>query len=358
MLQVQVDQSGWPEGDAGAGHDGDRGRAGRRPAAVLNGHFIGRGGWVEGSAQRLGIRHVQPIVSHEDLANLPIVTKDGRKIRLSDVADLARDHQPLTGDAVINQGDGLDAHRREAALGQHPGRDQGVEAALNELRPGLPGIAIDSEIFRPATFIEDAIDNLTKALILGALLMIVMLALFLYLAHRADQRRRHPAVAAVGGAGAERPRSHHQHDGPGRVRDRPRGHRRRRHHRHRERRPAAAAAPSGGRQPVHRQSSSTPRSRCAGPSSTPPSSRSSPSCRSSCSPACPGPSSALALAYALALGLDGRRPDGHAGAQPDLLPQPQVPRAPGVPAGPPMKRGYGCWPGSSTGRAAPTPPWP
>ena len=144
-----------------------------------SGHFIGRGGWVEGSDQRLGIRHVQSIVTHEDLANLPIVTEDGRQIRLSQVADLVRDHQPLIGDAVINQGDGL-MLIVEKPLGQHPGRDQGVEAALDELRPGLQGIAIDAQIFRPATFIEDAIDNLTRALILGALLMIVMLALFLY----------------------------------------------------------------------------------------------------------------------------------------------------------------------------------
>src|SRR5918992_225138 len=107
-----------------------------------NGHFIGRGGWVEGSAQRLGIRHEQPIVGHEDLANMLIV----EKLPWANTLDVTK----------------------------------GIEAALDELRPGLPGIAIDSQIFRPATFIEDAIDNLTRALILGALLMIVMLALFLY----------------------------------------------------------------------------------------------------------------------------------------------------------------------------------
>ena len=29
-----------------------------------------------------------------------------------------------------------------------------VEAALDALRPGLPGVEVDSTIFRPATFIE------------------------------------------------------------------------------------------------------------------------------------------------------------------------------------------------------------
>src|SRR5438552_974570 len=57
---------------------------------------------------------------------------------------------------------------------------RGVEAALAELRPGLPGIAIDSTIFRPATFIEMSIHNLTVALILGCVLVVLVLGAFLY----------------------------------------------------------------------------------------------------------------------------------------------------------------------------------
>jgi CzcA family heavy metal efflux pump len=144
------------------------------------GHFIGRGGWIDSQTGRLGIRHVQPIVTHEHLANLPIATQDGRQIRLSDVANLVRDHQPLTGDAVINQGNGLMLIVEKLPWANTLDVTRGVEAALDELRPGLPGIAVDSTIFRPATFIEDAVDNLTRALILGALLMVLMLALFLY----------------------------------------------------------------------------------------------------------------------------------------------------------------------------------
>jgi CzcA family heavy metal efflux pump len=144
------------------------------------GHFIGRGGWIEDETGRLGVGHVQPIVTHENLANLPIVTDDGRTIQLSDVANLVRDHQPLIGDAVINEGDGLMLIVEKLPWANTLDVTRGVEAALAELRPGLSGIAIDSTIFRPATFIEDAVNNLSRALILGALLMVVMLALFLY----------------------------------------------------------------------------------------------------------------------------------------------------------------------------------
>jgi CzcA family heavy metal efflux pump len=145
-----------------------------------DGNFIGRGGFVDTPTERLGIRHVTPIVTHENLANLPIRTTDGRQIRLSDVADLVRDHQPLIGDAVINEGDGLMLIVEKLPWANTLDVTKGIEAALAEMRPGLQGIAVDSAIFRPATFIEDAIDNLTTALILGALLMIAMLGLFLY----------------------------------------------------------------------------------------------------------------------------------------------------------------------------------
>lgn len=144
------------------------------------GHYIGRGGWVESPDQRLSVRHVPPIVTHEDLAQLPITTRDGRTVRLSDVADLKRDHQPLIGDAVINEGDGLMLIVEKLPWANTLDVTQGVEEALKELEPGLTGIAVDPQIFRPATFIEDSINNLTKALILGAILMVAMLCLFLY----------------------------------------------------------------------------------------------------------------------------------------------------------------------------------
>ena len=144
------------------------------------GHFIGRGGWVEGAGQRAGVHHVLPIVTHEDMATIPIRTGDGRQIQLQDVADLVRDHQPLIGDAVINEGDGLMLIVEKLPWANTLEVTRGVEQALDELRPGLKGIEMDAQIFRPATFIEDSIDNLTKALVLGALLMIFMLGLFLY----------------------------------------------------------------------------------------------------------------------------------------------------------------------------------
>ena len=72
------------------------------------------------------------------------------------------------------------AHRREVPVGEHARGHAGVEEALDALRPGLTGIEIDSRIFRPATFIETAISNLTRALLIGCLLLVVVLIAFLF----------------------------------------------------------------------------------------------------------------------------------------------------------------------------------
>jgi CzcA family heavy metal efflux pump len=145
-----------------------------------SGHFIGRGGWIETQDQRIGIRHVLPIVQAEDLAQIPIRNSRGETLRLSDVANLVRDHQPLAGDAVINDGPGLMLIVEKLPWANTVDVTRGVEAALDELRPGLGGIEVDPAIFRPATFIEDSINNLSKAILIGAALMIFMLFLFLY----------------------------------------------------------------------------------------------------------------------------------------------------------------------------------
>jgi CzcA family heavy metal efflux pump len=144
------------------------------------GHYIGRGGWIDGPVRRLGVQHVQPFVSAEDLAQIPVAERNGKTLRLGDVADLVRDHQQLPGDAVINDHDGLMLIVEKLPWANTLDVTRGVDAALEELRPGLRGIEIDPAIFRPATFIETSIDNLSNAMIFGALMMVLMLGAFLF----------------------------------------------------------------------------------------------------------------------------------------------------------------------------------
>jgi CzcA family heavy metal efflux pump len=143
-------------------------------------HVIGTGGVVETPNQRFPVRHVQAIKSPSDLAQVPLARRNGKTLRLGDVSKVVYGTQPLIGDAVINGGPGL-----MLVVEKYQGANtlevtQGVEDALRSLKPGLPGITVDSTIFRPASFIQIAIHNLRLALIIGCALVIMILIAFLY----------------------------------------------------------------------------------------------------------------------------------------------------------------------------------
>jgi CzcA family heavy metal efflux pump len=144
------------------------------------GSVIGTGGYVETPNQRLNIQHVLPITTPKDLAQITIEERNGKPLRLGDVANVVEDHQPLIGDAVINQGEGLMLIVEKLPWGNTLEVTRGVEAALNQMEPGLSGITVDTEIFRPATFIEESLNNLSRALMLGCILVVLVLGAFLF----------------------------------------------------------------------------------------------------------------------------------------------------------------------------------
>jgi CzcA family heavy metal efflux pump len=147
------------------------------------GSFIGTGGFIETPNQRLGIRSVLPIISPETLGEVPIndrVKADGSPLLIKDVANVVWGTWPLFGDAVINQGEGLMLIVEKLPWANTLDVTRGVEEAINEMRPGLKGIEIDTTIFRPATFIENSIDNLTQSLLVGGVLVVLVLLFFLY----------------------------------------------------------------------------------------------------------------------------------------------------------------------------------
>jgi CzcA family heavy metal efflux pump len=146
-----------------------------------NGAVVGTGGFIDTPNQRLGVKHVLPITTPEDLARVPVAEREGKPpLRLGDVARLVEDHQPLIGDAVINDGPGLMLIVEKLPWANTLDVTRGVEKALAELEPGLTGIDIDHTIFRPASFIETALHNLTMALLLGCLFVILVLGAFLF----------------------------------------------------------------------------------------------------------------------------------------------------------------------------------
>ena len=146
------------------------------PLTFVEASVPGTGGFIDTPNQRLGVMHVSPIVTADDLSHVRV---EGTAHRLGDVATVVEDHQPLIGDVYTAGGPGL-----VLVVEKFPEADtlqvtRGVEEAIDLVRPGLSGIEFDT-IFRPASFIEESIDNLTLGLIIGAVLVVIVFGAFFF----------------------------------------------------------------------------------------------------------------------------------------------------------------------------------
>ena len=138
------------------------------------------GGFIDTPNQRLAIRHTSAVQNPEDLMNTVVVHRNGAPLLLGDVADVKIGSPPPIGDAIINDVPGILLIVEKQPWANTLEVTRGVEAAMEQLAPALPDVDVDTKIFRPATFIERAIENLSHALIIGCVLVIVVLALFLF----------------------------------------------------------------------------------------------------------------------------------------------------------------------------------
>jgi CzcA family heavy metal efflux pump len=138
------------------------------------------GGFLDTPNQRLAITHLSPVTTPQDLARIPVAFRNGAALRLGQVADVVEGFPPPIGDAVINDGPGLLLIVEKQPEGNTLEVTRNVEATLEALKPGLKDVEIDSTIFRPATFIEVALNNLNRALLIGCILVVAVLAVFLF----------------------------------------------------------------------------------------------------------------------------------------------------------------------------------
>ena len=150
------------------------------PLTFLEASTPGTGGFIDTPNQRLGVQHLSPIDSAEDLAKVVVERKvAGPTLRLGDVATVVEDHQPLIGDAIFVDNPGV-----LLVIEKFPGEStvdvtHRIDEAFAALRPGLTGVDIDPFLFRPAVYIDEAVDNLTVALAIGLVLAgLALLGLF------------------------------------------------------------------------------------------------------------------------------------------------------------------------------------
>jgi CzcA family heavy metal efflux pump len=150
------------------------------PLSFVEASTPGTAGFIDTPNQRLGIQHILPITTAKDLAQVRIEDTGAKLVRLGDVGRVVEDHQPLIGDALVNDGPSL-----MLVIEKLPGANtaevtRGVDAGLEEMRPGLSGITFDPNLFRPVSLIEAATRNLGLALVLALLVLVALLGAFLF----------------------------------------------------------------------------------------------------------------------------------------------------------------------------------
>jgi Cu/Ag efflux pump CusA len=139
------------------------------PLTFLDASTPGTGGWIETPNQRLGIQHILPISTPAELAKVPVADSD---LRLGDVANVVENHQPLIGDAVVGDAPALMLVVEKFPWANTVEVTKATEEALAALELGMPGVEMDSTLYRPATYLEMVRANLSNALLIALVLVV------------------------------------------------------------------------------------------------------------------------------------------------------------------------------------------
>jgi CzcA family heavy metal efflux pump len=143
------------------------------------GAAVGSLGLAQTANQQIDVHNIQPITTPQQLARVPLSVQNS-KLNIGDVSDVTWGYPPLIGDAVINGGPGL-----MLVVEKFPGANtldvtNGIDKALSAMAPSMPGVHINNQIFRQASFIQIAIHNLSQSVLIGCILVVFVLLMFLF----------------------------------------------------------------------------------------------------------------------------------------------------------------------------------
>ncbi len=138
-------------------------------------------GFVEGANQRIVVETEGQARTPEQLAQTPVLLRNGGQIRLQDIGVVRFAPAPAVGAASIGGKPGV-MLVIESQYGADPmAVTQALDRTFASLKPLLAAeqVTLAPSIFRPAKFIQVAIDHLQIALLAGGTLVVVVLFLFL-----------------------------------------------------------------------------------------------------------------------------------------------------------------------------------
>jgi Cu/Ag efflux pump CusA len=150
------------------------------PLSYLQGNTPGTAGFIEDMLQRMTIQPVLPFGTPQNMAGLPVANASG--ISLGDVATMVQGSPPLAGAGQQNGAPALVLVVQKAPGASVLTVSHEIDAAVANLKTGLPQIAFTTSLFREDTYLNSSLGNLRTALLIGGILMAVaLLALLLSL---------------------------------------------------------------------------------------------------------------------------------------------------------------------------------
>ncbi|MBC7787360.1 MAG: efflux RND transporter permease subunit [Methylophilaceae bacterium] len=144
-------------------------------------------GFIENNNQRVIIYTEGQTLTTATLAKATLTYKNEQTINLGDVAQVVEGAAPSIGAAAINGKTGIYLSVQGQLGANTNAVTEAIEASLQELRPTLAAehVQLHEGLFRPANFIETAIEGVRTDILIGSALVITVLFLFLFNARTA-----------------------------------------------------------------------------------------------------------------------------------------------------------------------------
>ena len=156
-------------------------------AATQKATGVSGAGFIQNSNQRIVINTEGQASNIETLAKATIAHKNGLSIKLGDIGKVVEGAAPSISAAAVNGETGIYLSVQGQLGANTHAVTQAIEAALQELKPSLQNqqVTLHEGLFRPANFIDTALQGVRADILIGSVLVIAILFLFLFNARTA-----------------------------------------------------------------------------------------------------------------------------------------------------------------------------
>lgn len=137
------------------------------------------GGRLEEGTQQYLVRTLNEFRSVEEIANLVVAYRDGRPLYVRDVAEVVQGYKERDAISRLNGREAVEVAVYKEGDANTVSVATSVSFRLNQLNRMLPAGLKLEKVYDQSTFIQQAVDEVTNAAIVGGLLAVVVLFVFL-----------------------------------------------------------------------------------------------------------------------------------------------------------------------------------